>query len=346
MTKSTGKRAKRLSDGVEAKQAVNWAFTFYYEEEEALALIALKELPFKACQFVREICPTTGTRHLQGVVIFETKVVRSTVQKAISPLRPQQVSTKPCYASLANNMAYTSKDKTREADTPVYVLGSFMDCQENEASTADSRADELLKLAATGDWSKMRVEHPAAYLYNLNKLKAAAGAEACHAHPDQLEGVLDNYWIYGEAGLGKDMLAREMAPGAYSKPGNTIWWQDYMGQKDVILRDVGQSIMRVMDDFKDWTDRYKFACQTKGGGFDIRPTRILVTSNLHPRQLRGLDAESLAALERRFQFIEVADGKQYWEPRVNTERPAPLTKVLGKRPLSPGRAEFVEECGW
>lgn len=331
MTKSTGKRAKKLSDGVEAKQAVNWAFTFYYEEEEALALIALKELPFKACQFVREVCPTTGTRHLQGVVIFETKVVRSTVQKAISPLRPQQVSTKPCYASLANNMAYTSKDKTREGDTPVYVLGSFMDCQENEASTADSRADELLKMAAAGKWKELREEHPAAFLYNLNKLKCACIQEACNAHPAQLDGVLDNYWVYGKAGLGKDLLAVELAPDAYSKPGNTKWWNDYKGQPNVILRDVGHSVMRIIDEFKDWTDRYKFSCETKFGGVEIRPSRFVITSNMHPRDIRNLDAESLGAILRRFQIIEAHGGNAYWHPRENVEKPPPMVKVLGKR---------------
>lgn len=311
---------RKLSEQQEPYQAYNWAWTMlnYTAEETAfiVGLSLLEEKPYTGLQFIKEICPTTGTPHLQGMVVFGKKMTRGAVQKALSPARPQQLSTKPCYASVASNEAYTSK----EGGTDFHKDGSFAEAEDPTKLDANGRAEQLLKLAEAADWKTLRSEHQAAWLYQRRQLISARGA--CLTCSDVLDGVLENYWVYGEAGGGKDQYALSLATDPFTKPGNTKWWCEYDGQADVVLRDVGHSVMAIMDEFKVWTDRYKFFGEWKGGGFNIRPLRLFVTSNYHPRDIKGLDSLSLAALERRFQFIKIVDGKAKWAPRVNIERPA------------------------
>lgn len=325
MTKSRGIKRK-LSDGPEPYQAVNWAFTMnnYLESEwDFIKGLGGDSRPYQYLAVQCEVAPTTGTPHLQGVVIFTKKLTRLAVQKIMSPERPTWFITSPCYASIAANQQYC----TKEGGADSIIDGSLKDTQDPSKLDADGRAEILLQLAEAQDWGTLRREHPSAYLYNRTQL-TNAGAAKIDA-PDMLDGVLDNYWIFGSARKGKDMYARHLAPTAYSKGGNSKWWTDYKGEEDVILRDVGQSVMGILDLFKDWTDRYKFSCEWKNGGGSIRPRRMLVTSNLHPSKLHGIDAESLDAIIGRFRFIRVfKDGTSKEYPRRLTEKPALLTPVL------------------
>lgn len=53
---------------------------------------------------------------------------------------------------------------------------------------------------------------------------------------------------------------------------------------------------------KRWADHYKFTAEVKGGATNLRPKRIVVTSNYHPRDIFE-DPLVLAAIERRFDII-------------------------------------------
>lgn len=318
----TGKR-KQLSDAPEVYQSKTWAWTFYYEEEEALALIArltADSPPWKAIRFQREICPTTGRQHLQGCCAMEKKCTRTRIQNLISPARPTQVSARACYSEFKNSWEYTSKPETRDTRFE-HVVHGFGDPfgHDDPKLDADGRAEVLIKLAEAGDWSTLRAEHQSAWLYSQKMLREArAHAITC---PDVLDGILDNYWIYGEAGEGKDMYALQLAPAAYVKAGNTKWWNGYDGQADVILRDVGRTMLPLLDEFKVWTDRYKFPAETKGGQMVIRPTRIMVTSNYSPAAMFKGDPVNLAAILRRFRVVNLRNGVPIYHPRVNVDKP-------------------------
>lgn len=315
MAKKVAKAAKKLSDKPPPYQAVNWAFTLHdWTPDEDAAFRALVSPSIVALQYGKEICPDTNRPHLQGVVVVPKKLTRGSLQKLLLPSRPKSLSCKPCYASVAANKAYTAKDGD------VYTYGDFDLANEDGKMDANARAAVLLELAEKGDWDTLRKDHPAAYLYNKRQLLQAQ-SDALYRRglvPDVLNGVLDNYWIYGAAGEGKDKYAISKMVAPYQKNGNTKWWDGYMGEKDVWLRDLGHSAMPLLDDLKNWTDRYKFPGEVKFGALVIRPTRIFVTSNYHPRDLRGMDADNLAAVERRFQLVHAVKGTARMYPRVNT----------------------------
>jgi len=69
----------------------------------------------------------------------------------------------------------------------------------------------------------------------------------------------------------------------------------------------------VIDDFncaalgyylKIWADHYPFPAEYKGGSRDIRPDKIVVTSNYHPSEIWPNDKQQVEAILRRFTLIE------------------------------------------
>lgn len=72
----------------------------------------------------------------------------------------------------------------------------------------------------------------------------------------------------------------------------------------VIDVQVGMEAKWMGEFLKIWADRYKFRTEEKGSSLVIRPERIIVTSNYHPKDIWP-QHEILEPLRRRFQIIEI-----------------------------------------
>jgi len=69
---------------------------------------------------------------------------------------------------------------------------------------------------------------------------------------------LDNYWYYGATGTGKSRAVREeFGDSLYSKNINK-WFDDYQGEKTVLLDDFGKTHVTLGDHLKRWSDHYVF----------------------------------------------------------------------------------------
>lgn len=96
------------------------------------------------------------------------------------------------------------------------------------------------------------------------------------------------------------MTARSENPGFYLKMNNK-WWESYDGEKNVIIEDVGHSHEWMGDFLKIWADRYGFRGEIKSDSTVLRPDKIIVTSNYHPKDLWP-DPNIHEPIMRRFKF--------------------------------------------
>lgn len=108
-------------------------------------------------------------------------------------------------------------------------------------------------------------------------------------------------WYYGPPGTGKSRTAREENPGAYIKPCNK-WWDAYQGESCAIIDDLDQQHKCLGHYLKIWGDRYAFPAEHKGTTVNIRPEKVLVTSNYTPEELWPEDPILCEAIRRRYSF--------------------------------------------
>lgn len=310
------------------QQYPNWLYTCFFDDESDYTLewatTALEALNASAIYHIggREVCPRTGRDHVQGYIQFQRKQRLSQLVKLTGTDR---IHWLPARGSDEDNTAYCGKEGN--------ILIQFGKARSTHGGKREKlRWDEAKQLAIEG---KLEDIQPQLYICHFRTLELIAKKHK--PKPDDLEGELANYWIYGPSGSGKSRLARQKLDewypdGWYLKMQNK-WWDAYRGEEGCLIDDLEKEWGRMaITHLKSWMDRYKFHAELKGTTDPwVRPQQFVITSNWHPYEIWGDHFKQwYQPMMRRLKIIYWGDGKEPDWPDPNGEAPADVPTFVKK----------------
>lgn len=232
----------------------------------------------------------SGTPHLQGYICFKVRKNLSAVKKVFPRAHWEIMRGTPQEAS-----DYCKKDGD------FWFVGDLPDFGGASGGNAKKRNyEQIVERAKKGQLDEIAAEDPSAFLQHYRSIKEIR--RDYMTVPPDLDDVC-GWWFVGPPATGKSTTARRENPDFYDKPLNK-WWDGYQGQKAAIIDDVGLEQGKWMGDLlKRWSDRFSFPAEKKGDTVQIRPHKIIVTSNYKIEEIFS-DATLISALQRRFKVRE------------------------------------------
>lgn len=267
-----------------SKKSYAYCFTINnYTDADIEELKKLEDNPKTRYIIVGRETGEEGTPHIQGYVYFQNQMVFSTFKKLLT-----RAHIEASRGSIDDNITYCSKDGD------FYEHGERPVNQKRKGELGAEYWNSQKKLAIEG---KLDEIDPQLFVTHYRTLKAIQKDYA--NMPTDLPGVTDNDWYYGPSRTGKSFTARQENPGAYLKMCNK-WWDGYQSEDTVLIEDFdkrhGEHLAYYM---KIWSDYYAFPAEIKGGKINIRPKKIVVTSNWHPSEI-WTDNQTLEPIINRF----------------------------------------------
>lgn len=279
------------------------AFTQPNWTEESYA--ALQKFGTEQCLYMvlgKEICPTTGTPHIQGFLYFENpRAYPNQKFRAIS----QGAHDEMTYASPRNNADYCKEDGD---------FWEFGEVPSQGARTDWDAAHAQLQNGSVADTINTQ-PHLIPCIRALERYKQISEKGS---HRD-----VKVYVFYGSSGTGKTRDAWELNPELYSKPDGN-WFDGYSGQDCLLLDDYQGDLpytwlLKILD-------RYPIQLPVKGGFVTARYTKVIITTNVHPRHWYGGNYD---ALKRR---IIVVNYRHNHAPQISPDEEACVPQAAGTDP--------------
>lgn len=285
-------------------QARNWCFRHANPTETADELIEL----FKADKrtrylvFQKERGEENGLIHYQGYCEFSQPVKLGGLKKIHNGI----------HWEVRRGTRDQARDYCIKEETRIDGPWEFGEWGQHKGQRND--LEKLYKLARTSQTLLEVAEAcPSSYIRYYKAVQHVRQIQAFDkpTRTTDLQVIL----YYGPPGIGKTRLAYEKAPDLYAIPlGKQLWFDNYAGEPDVLIDDFSGNL-RLVDTLR-MLDRYPIQVPVKGGHVWWCPTRIFITSNVHPRKWYDYSqrADSYRALTRRFtQVIRFSDDE---EPQV------------------------------
>lgn len=254
----------------------NFVFTINNPTEEKYEL--LRTIGCRFIAYADETAPTTGTHHIQGYICFTVPTRVTAVRKLLPG-------------------AFVDIMKGRIDQNDLYINKEGVATERGDKPKTQKEKGELEKARWTECREEMRQGLPLTdpqldIMFGHHKKRIRREYLLSQPLQDTEE---ENVWIYGPPRTGKSRAARDAYPNAYHKD-LTKWWDGYTDQDTVIIDDYGKYDVALTTLVKRWADRYPFPAEDKGGYMQIRPRRVIVTSNFHPNEIwTGVDLEAILA---------------------------------------------------
>jgi len=281
-------RAKHM-----AMKARAWAFTVmnYTALDIELVIEMIRGSRYGICGY--EVCPTTGTPHLQGFVYWPNAKERQIVHKFV----PRGIfNIKYPRANANQNDTYCAKEGClliRVGEPP--KQGERTDLEETYRILRSGGGVREVSGAMLGTQC-LRVAETWLKYHEPKRCKA----------PEII-------WIHGPKGAGKTWAAYEMfgvdADDVYSAPRTTSkFWDGYDGHKCVLIDDIRRDWCKFVE-LLGITDRYAYQVEVKGASRQLLAEKIIITCPYTPEELFSDVGEDVGQLTGRITAILSMEGK-------------------------------------
>ena len=265
-----------------------------------------------------------GTPHLQGYCVVR-KQKRLTGMKKLFPRAHLEIARgTPKEAS-----DYCKKDG-------LYV--EYGNLPETAAEKSSERMTEIWESA--WDLAKQgKIDEIPAWM-RISYYGALKRIQKDYPQPVQDLDDVCGIWIHGKSGSGKSHTARAKYSPFYDKPLNK-WWDGYQNEPNVILDDLNEKqAVWIGPLLKRWADRYSFPAEQKNTTIQIRPKRIIVTSQHMIHEL--FQGKEAVAIHRRFEQVYQRQDVDAFRDYYIRTRGLEAYEALGK-PLKRNTPDTLEE---
>jgi len=263
---TTGKKDKKSRD---------WVFTWHnYTDDDKNYIGELLHIKKPAVRYIcygEEICPKTGTPHLQGYVYFHNEALWSTVCRLL-----KQHWCDAATDGYKASFKYTSK--TRKQDLkPNEVFIEHGERPEQGKRNDMTACKEMIDEGATDkDLYDAYFGTASRYMRSFRDYRRCSSA--VRQEPPRV------WWLYGKTGTGKSGWPTYMhgRDNIYIKD-NTKWWDGYNAQQAILIDDFDETwetknLLRLLD-------RYAYSGETKGGHVNINSPCIYITCDRQPCEI-------------------------------------------------------------
>lgn len=200
-----------------------------------------------------------GKIHQQGYIQLKNKSKFNKIKKIIG----EGNHVEKAKGTADENIKYCTKEDSRIGKPIEYGTVS------KQGQRSDLKA--AAALAIRNMWEEIDDTTYVKYHKGLHKLASI------RQKPTERKVLVKCYW--GDTGVGKSHRAFNELKDAYWKPPGP-WWDDYTGQKDVIIDDFNAEVD--CSTFLRWIDKWPLRVPIKGGFVTLMAENIIITSHHNP----------------------------------------------------------------
>jgi len=224
----------------------------------------------------------SGTFHIQGYMELTTQMRRAAIQ-AIDGFEGAHLEVRG--GTKAQAVEYVTKEETR-VEGPWYWPSkeAVMDGIRGQGQRSDLKRFAEQILAGVPD-RELALSDPVTFLkfgrHGTNLRNAVQQGVRSYLDPVEV------HFIIGPTGTGKSHhLATHYPEGGenyWANPGKGQWFDGYQGQTTIVFDEMRDSWYPWAFLLKLW-DHNPMRAETKGGFLQIKATRFIVTTNVHPKK--------------------------------------------------------------
>lgn len=267
-------------------QGKRWCFTFNNYTEEIIEYIVEDVFPRTLYGIFGLEIGDKGTPHLQGYLHFNTNQRFNTMIKKILPGAHFELAI----GNAEQNKAYCTKQQG--------VFYEHGDCPLDKGTMEKKRWADSLQAAKEGRMDDIDPQIVMCHYGTIKRIKMDYRKQ-----PNDLDRDCIGIWYYGETGTGKSRRARFVAGNSLYVKMLNKWWDGYADEETVLIEEISPEHKWLGCLLKIWCDRYVFRAEVKCETMNIRPKRLIVTSNYTPNAVFDKE-EDLNPIMRRFKLVQ------------------------------------------